>query len=226
MKKINYAEGEMMRTISRVSALLLAVTAPAIAQTDKAEQPRSFAISVALGPTHAFRGVDSPGIQGQGGLEYKFTPSFGLRVEGTGHWYEQQPVYPCLIQDAFRCYQTVRRAVSAGVVSATYHISRFATDKGRAVPYLISGVGVYKSRRIATHYPDCQPSGACTDRSTYKLEFRDTQVGVNGGLGLDFQLGPVPTFAEMRIHYVYPDTPRGQPSNDYFLWPLSVGLRF
>ena len=215
-----------MRPFSRVAVLLLAVTAPVSAQIEKAEHPRPFAISLSLGPTRAFRGVDAPGIQGQGGFEYKFTPAFGLRVEGTAHWYEQQPLYPCLIQDAFRCYQTIRRAVSAGVVSATYHISRFASDKGRTVPYLISGAGVYKSRRVATHYPDCQPSGACTDRATYKLEFRDTQLGWNGGAGLDFQLGPLPTFMEMRIHYVYRDSPQGQPTNDYFLWPLSVGFRF
>lgn len=216
----------MMRTFSRVAVLLLVVTSPARAQIGTTEQARPFAISLALGPTRTFRGVDAPGIQGQAGFEYKFTPSFGLRVEGTAHWYEQQPVYPCLIQDAFRCYQTIRRAVSAGVVSATYHVSRFAADKGRTVPYLISGVGFYKSRRIATHYPDCQPGGACTDRNTYKLEFRDTQIGWSGGVGLDFQLGPLPAFGEMRVHYIYRDSPSGQPTNDYFLMPLSVGVRF
>lgn len=215
-----------MRTFSRVAVLLLAVTSPARAQMGTTEQARPFAISLALGPTHAFRGVDAPGIQGQAGFEYKYTPSFGLRVEGTAHWYEQQPVYPCLIQDAFRCYQTIRRAVSAGVVSATYHVSRFAADKGRTVPYLISGVGFYKSRRIATHYPDCQPGGVCTDRNTYKLEFRDTQIGWSGGVGLDFQLGPLPAFGEMRVHYIYRDSPSGQPTNDYFLMPLSLGVRF
>jgi len=215
-----------MRAFSRVAALVLAVASPVRAQTDKTEQPRPFAISLALGPTHTFRGVDAPGVQGQGGFEYKFTPSLGLRVEGTAHWYEQQPLYPCMVQDAFRCYQTIRRAVAAGIVSGTWHISRFASDKGRTVPYVISGVGVYKSRRIATHYPDCQPSGVCTDRSTYKLEFRDTQIGWSGGAGLDFQLGPLPTFAEMRVHYIYRDSPSGQPTNDYFLMPLSVGVRF
>jgi hypothetical protein len=179
-----------------------------------------------MGPTHAFRGVDAPGVQGQGAIAYGLGHGFGLRLEGTGHWYEPQPLYPCIVQDAVRCYQTIKRAVAAGTLSATYHISRFRSDEGRTSPYLISGVGVYRSRRIATHYPDCQPVAACADRTTYKLEMRDTQFGWSGGLGLDFDLGPVASFAEMRLHYIYSDTPGGQPSNDYFLWPLSVGFRF
>jgi hypothetical protein len=55
---------------------------------------------------------------------------------------------------------------------------------------------------------------------------RDTQIGWSGGAGLDFMLGPVATFMEMRLHYIYSNKPGAQPSNDYFLWPVSVGLRF
>jgi hypothetical protein len=110
--------------------------------------------------------------------------------------------------------------------SATYHVSRFSTDKGRTVPYLITGVGLYRSRRIATHYPECQPVASCADRTTYKLEMRDTQVGWSGGLGLDFALGSLATFTEMRLHYIYSDKSGAQPSNDYFLWPVSLGFRF
>ena len=215
----------MLRSIRVIPLLLMATSGTAMGQS-AVSPSRPFTFSVAMGPTHAFRGVDAPGVEGQGGIEYGLRHGFGLRLEGTGHWYEQQPLYPCIVQDAVRCYQTMRRAVAAGVVSATYHMSRFGTDKGRTVPYLISGVGIYRSRRIATHYPECQPVGLCTDRATYKLEFRDTQFGWSGGVGLDFDLGPLATFSELRLHYIYRDSPGGQPSNDYFLWPLSIGFRF
>lgn len=210
---------------ARIVLLLVAATAPAFAQSVVADQ-RPFTFSIAMGPTHAFRGVDAPGVQGQGAIEYNLQRGFGLRLEGTGHWYEQQPLYPCLVQDEVRCYQTIRRAVSAGVLSATYHMTRFADDKGHTVPYLITGVGIYRSRKIATHYPECQPVGLCADRTTYKMEMRDNQFGWSGGVGLDFDLGSVRAFSELRLHYIYPDAPSGQPSNDYFLWPLSVGFRF
>jgi hypothetical protein len=67
---------------------------------------------------------------------------------------------------------------------------------------------------------------ACADRNTYKLEMRDTQFGWSGGVGVDLDVGPVASFAELRLHYMYNNKPGGQPSNDYFLWPLSLGFRF
>jgi hypothetical protein len=203
----------------------MVATSAAFAQAPAATQ-RPFTFSIAMGPTRAFRGVDAPGVQGQGAIEYKFQRGLGLRLEGTGHWYAQQPLYPCIVQDELRCYQTIRRAVGAGLLSATYHMTRFADDEGHTVPYLITGVGIYRSRRIATHYADCQPSGLCADPATYKLEMRDNQFGWSGGAGLDFDLGSLKAFGEMRLHYIYRDTPSGQPSNDYFLWPISVGFRF
>jgi hypothetical protein len=209
----------------RVVLLLTAATSSALAQSAVPDQ-RTYTFSIAMGPTHAFRGVDAAGLQGQGAVEYKLQRGFGLRLEGTGHWYEQQPLYPCLVQDEVRCYQTIRRAVGAGVLSATYHMTRFADDKGHTVPYLLTGVGIYRSRKIATHYPECQPGALCADPTTYKMEMRDNQFGWSGGVGLDFDLGSVRAFSELRLHYIYRDTPSGQPSNDYFLWPLSVGVRF
>jgi hypothetical protein len=210
--------------VRTLSFLLAAMSATALGQSTT-DRPRPYTFSVAVGPTRAFRGVDAPGIEGQGGVAYRLGHGFGLRLEGAGHWYEEQTLYPCLVQDAARCYQTIRRAVVAGSLSTTYHISRFATDNGTSVPYLITGLGLYRSRRIATRYPDCQPTGPC-DRNTYKLELRDTQFGWSGGIGADFRLGSLAAFAETRVHYVYNDRPGAQPSNDYFVWPFSIGLRF
>lgn len=214
----------MLRFISAVSLLLMAPSAIAAAQS-VVRKPGPFTFSVAVGPTRAFRGVDAPGVQGQGGIARSLGRGFGVRLEGTGQWYESQPLYPCIIQDDARCYQTIRRAVAAGTLSATYHMSRFRDERGNSVPYLISGLGLYKSRRIATRYSDCQPDGPC-DRNMYKLEIRDTQFGWSGGAGLDAELGSIGVFVETKVHYIYNDRPGAQPSNDYFLWPLAIGFRF
>ena len=214
-----------MPNLARVVSVLLAVGSPALAQSTTAPS-RPFTFSVGLGPSNTFRGVDSRGVAGQLAIAHPLGLHFGLRLEGTAHWYEQQPLYPCLVQDAVRCYQTMRRAVGAGVLNLTYHLTRFASQDQHTVPYVISGLGIYRSRRIATHYPDCPPQDLCADRGTYKLEFRDTQLGWSGGLGVDFNVGPIAAFSEMRLHYMYNDKRGAQPSNDYFLWPLSIGLRF
>lgn len=214
----------MLRLIS--ASLTLMATSATVAAQPLDLRPGLLSLSIAAGPTRSFRGVDAPGVQGQAGLARHLGKGFGVILEGVGHWYEVQPLYPCLIQDAARCYQTMRRAVAAGILSATYAPSRFRTDAGRSGPYLISGIGMYKSRRIATRYSDCQPSGPC-DRDTYRLELRDTQFGWSGGVGLDHYLGRrVGVFAETRVHYIYNDQPGAQPSNDYFVWPLALGLRF
>ena len=214
----------MPRLIRFISLFLLLGMVTANAQTPTSP-PRPYAFSVSAGPTRSFRGGDAPGIQGQAGVEYTLGHGFGLKLEGARHRYEQQALYRCMVLDGVNCYQAMRRDIATGVLSATYHISSFATDDG--VPYLISGVGLYRSKRIATHYSTCQPTDAlCTDPGTIRYEMRDAQFGWSGGVGADFKLGPVQALAEMRVHYIYRDTPRGQPSNDFFLWPFSVGFRF
>ena len=207
----------MVRAIRATSLLLLAVSTTASGQVPT-RMPGPFSFSLAVGPSRAFRGVDAPGVHGQGGVSYSLGRGFGLSLEGAREWYEAQPLYPCLVQDAGVCYQTMRRAVGAGTLSATYHMSRFRDDKTRSTPYLITGIGIYKSRRIATRYPECRPGELC-DSNVYKLQLRDTQFGWSGGAGLDARLGRVGVFAETRVHYVYNDRRSPEPSNDYFAWP-------
>ncbi len=217
----------MLRLVRALALIAMSTSATAMGQSGASQEAvRPFTFSAAVGPTRAFRGVDAPGVEGQAGLALALRRGFGLRLEGAGHWYEAQPLYPCIVQDASGCYQTMRRALAAGSLSATYHISRWATDNGQSVPYLITGLGLYRSRKIATRYSDCQPSTVSCDRNTHKLEIREIQLGWSGGIGADFRLGSVAAFAETRLHYVYSDRPSGQPSNDYFVWPLSIGLRF
>ncbi len=135
----------MSRLIHFISLFLLLGMVTANAQTPTSP-PRPYAFSVSAGPTRSFRGGDAPGIQGQVGVEYTVGHGFGLKLEGARHRYEQQALYRCVVLDGVNCYQAMRRDISTGVLSATYHISRFANDEG--VPYLISGVGLYRTRHI------------------------------------------------------------------------------
>jgi hypothetical protein len=214
-----------MRNVALAVSFPLLFTGTLLGQSATESRPLSF--SLAAGPTRAFRVVDAPGFEAEGGIARYLGHGFGVRVDAASHWYREQPQYPCMVQDADRCYQTMSRSVKVAVLSATYRVSRFSSDNGRSVPYVITGIGTYRGRRLATHYPTCQPSDAlCLDRNISKWEMFDTQLGWSGGVGVDFKIGSVPAFVETRLHYIYNDKRGAQPSNDYFLWPWSMGLRF
>ena len=72
-------------------------------------------------------------------------------------------------------------------------------------PYLIGGVGLYNQKATGDDSgdPDSQ-----------------TDFGINGGAGFDFQLGSVGLFVEGRFHNIFSD-----PDNTNFV-PISVGVRF
>ena len=217
-------------TIVRIAPLsLTALTLFAATLTAQASRDtgRGITLSAALGPSAAAREVDASGAHGDLGIGYRaHSNGFGVRLEYTGHRYRDVPLYPCMVQDADRCYQTIRRRVTATIASVTYNLPTRLLINHETSAYFLAGVGSYASRRVATRYPDCQPSGPCLDRGTYTLELRDTQVGASGGIGAEVRVQRVLLFTELRVHYAYRDSPRGTPSNDYFLVPLSVGVRF
>jgi hypothetical protein len=188
---------------------------------------RPFKLSIAGGPMLAERGVDGIGGHAQAGISYAAAKSrFGAQLDLAYYLTGQQALYPCIVQDTERCYQTIQRSVTSGVLSATYHISRFASTSRRTLPYVIGGIGLYGSRKLARHFPECQLNGVCTDRNTYEMEIKDTQWGFSGGVGVDVRLEQLATFAEFRVHFVERDSPDNGPSNDYFLVPVSIGVRF
>lgn len=76
-------------------------------------------------------------------------------------------------------------------------------------PYLIGGVGVYRY--------ELKVSGDIGDGVTISAGGNDTDVGVNGGLGLRFGLGSLSTFVEARIHHVFAE-------EALQFVPISVGL--
>jgi hypothetical protein len=178
-----------------------------------------FAPFVSGGASLASRLPDAGGMHLELGLIRPLGHGFSVRLEAAHHVYGEAALAPCLVQDASRCYQTMDRQVTAGIVDAMY-----SRPYRRGSVYLIGGAGIYGSRRVATRYPECDVGGPC-DTATYTLTMRATQPGVNGGMGAEMPVGRVSLFTEFRVHYMLRTSPNGGPSNDYFLLPLTVGLR-
>ena len=76
-------------------------------------------------------------------------------------------------------------------------------------PYLIGGVGVYRY--------ELKVSGDDGEGGTVSFAFDDTDIGVNGGLGLRFGLGALNTFVEARVHHIFAE-------EALQFVPISVGL--
>jgi hypothetical protein len=120
----------------------------------------------------------------------------------------------------------MRRSVNAMIADVVLRLpaGRIAEGVGMRA-YFLGGLGVYNSARIATRYNDCQPTGPC-DRSTYEWVRRDAQPGVNGGMGLETTIQRARVFVEGDVHYVRRTSAAGTPTNDYFLLPIALGVRF
>jgi hypothetical protein len=199
--------------------LALAAFAPSASAQETPEPAHRFAPFVSAGTSVASRLPDGNGVHLELGVVRPLASWLGVRLEAARHLYAPVGLAPCLIQDAAHCYQTIDRQVTAGIVSAT--VSR---SYGKGSVYLIGGAGVYGSRRVATRYPTCDVAAPC-ERATYTMTMRSTQPGVNGGIGGEIPLGRLSAFADVRVHYMLRTAPAGGPSNDYFLMPLTVGLR-
>jgi len=202
-----------------IVGLATVALAPSGAAQGAPDAARPFVPFVSGGASLASRLPDAGGMHVELGVIRTLGHGFSLRLEAARHVYDEVGLAPCLIQDSARCYQTLDRKVSAGIVSAAYDHPAW-----RGSVYLIGGAGVYGSRRVATRYPSCDVAGPC-DNATYTLEMRATQPGVNGGIGAQMPVGRVSLFTDVRVHYMFRTSPSGGPSNDYFLLPFTVGLR-
>jgi hypothetical protein len=90
-----------------------------------------------------------------------------------------------------------------GTANAVY---RFETSEGTKVhPYLIGGIGLYNFKETG--------DGVVGDPGS------NTDFGINGGAGFDFQAGALGLFVEGRFHNVFSD-----PDNTNFI-PITVGVR-
>jgi hypothetical protein len=211
---------------TRLFLVSFGVLASALPAQSPSTTGRGLTVSAAFGPSAAARGVDASGTHWDAGIGYRaHSNGLGVRLELGSHRYGDVPVYTCLVQDAQGCYQTMRRRVSATVGSVSYNFPTRLVAGYDAGLYLLAGVGSYRSNRIATHYPDCLPGGLC-NRTVSTMEQRDAQMGASGGIGGEVRVQKLIVFTEFRVHYAYRNTPRGEPGNDYFLLPFSIGVRF
>lgn len=93
--------------------------------------------------------------------------------------------------------------VFQGTANAVY---RFPAAEATTIrPYVTGGLGVYNYQIIAK--PEF-------------LENESTDLGINGGAGVDFVVGALAVFAEARYHSVF------IPGENVELLPITVGIRF
>jgi hypothetical protein len=76
----------------------------------------------------------------------------------------------------------------------------------RIRPYALAGIGIYNYNLRGNDVPSTTPGSR-------------TKVGLNGGLGLNYDVGSVGIFAEGRFHNVFAD------AKDIQYVPLMVGVR-
>jgi len=79
-------------------------------------------------------------------------------------------------------------------------------EGARLRPYALAGIGVYNYKLYGSDVPSTTPGSG-------------TKVGLNGGLGLNYDVGRLGIFAEGRFHNVFAD------ANDIQYVPLMVGVR-
>jgi opacity protein-like surface antigen len=90
-----------------------------------------------------------------------------------------------------------------GTANAVYTFT--TAEESTFHPYLIAGVGLYNQKATGDDVGDIDS---------------ETDFGINGGAGFDFQLGSVGLFIEGRFHNVF-----GDPENSNFI-PITAGIRF
>jgi hypothetical protein len=128
----------------------------------------------------------------------------------------------CDIVPPFGEWRSIEQSFGA-LVGATYALTPHAA---RLRPYLLGGVGIYRSLAALSGTPDasCTPPAVCTmsaaslDRS--REIRRGTNAGLHAGLGAAFSAGSLDLTAEARFHALERDAGSGR------FFPLTVGVRF
>jgi hypothetical protein len=123
---------------------------------------------------------------------------FGLRLDGN---FSQFCTTAC---DAAGGELDIKYQVLNANVSGLLEVPIGAAP--RVQPYVLAGVGVYHHKLRG-------------DDVLSTADDSQTDLGVSGGLGLDFDVGPVGLFAEGRFHHVFAD------GADLQYIPVTVGVR-
>lgn len=167
----------MKRMLGVVAGVALAgamFTSVAEAQGAGAARAVQFGLGGGLTmPTGDAGDVFKMGYHGQASMAFNPGLPFGLRVDA---------MYHSMDGDGF----DGSARVIAGVVNGLFN---FGTPGGQVQPYASVGLGMYNLRGEITIEGE-------------ELSDSETKVGVNGGLGLRFNLSGLSTFVESRYHHI------------------------
>ncbi len=183
-----------MKTTIRLIALAALAAAPALAsaQTSTSERSVQFGLSGGLSvPTgNLSDGVDA-GYQVAGHMWVWSSPTIGFRGDVSyDNWKAKTG--------------NVNLRSLAGVANIVAHPSSMA--KSAVAPYFVGGVGAFNTKAYTS--------------SNYSSSNTKTNLGVQGGAGLEFHLSGFSTFVEAKFVNVFSD---GNSTN----WiPITFGVRF
>ncbi len=192
----------MMRVLRVVAGLALTVALTAtIADAQGIDGARTVSFGFAGGltlPTGDAGDGLKTGYHGQALLQFNPGLPFALRVDGMYHSMD--------FEDGGGDARVI-----AGVLNAMFP---FGAAGGQVQPYASAGAGIYN---LKANYDDYDVFGAFI---VAEGSSSTTKVGLNGGLGLRFQLSGLSTFVEARFHNVFTE------ENSTQLLPITVGLMF
>jgi len=98
------------------------------------------------------------------------------------------------------------------VLAAIVNVVANVGGNSSVSPYIIAGPGVYSLKSTMS-------------QDDIDVSFSKTAMGINGGMGLNFHLGALSTFAEARYHYVFSkDDDKGFDNTQNL--PIVFGIRF
>lgn len=184
-----------MKRALRACALIAAIAAPAALSAQSTDKPITFGVSGGLSlPMGDFGEARNSGYNITGHVYLKPASLASVRLRG-------DVAYDRWDVDGF---DASTRSI-AFAANAVYDFPAQSTSIMR--PYVLGGLGLFSLKTSAT-------SGGFTNRSG------DTNLGLQVGGGLSFQLSGFSTFAEAKLVNVFTD---GQ-STRYV--PITFGVRF
>lgn len=151
--------------------------------------------------------------------------STGWNLQGFGEWQSTSSPFALRAEITFGSLTGKNITSPTGTLSASnLHLFTLtgngmwlfrpsAASLSRTTPYIIGGVGFYRS------------SGHTTSPVGERADLGSTNFGINLGGGIIYRLAGFSTFAEARFHNVFSgtQTASGKTSAHYF--PITVGIR-
>jgi opacity protein-like surface antigen len=157
----------------------------------------------------------------QGGVDFRMRSGLGMRPEVFYAWTDRGAGSQIITDAVGRQIGTVDasgRSRALGVsVNATYTFLRGMPVR----PYILGGVGLVSTREPALRVTSGSFPGLPAGQLGTPTR-RELDVGLNTGAGLEFALGPVRLFSEVR--YFLTDTPTARGFSG--MLPITAGIRF